>query len=174
MLRIRSLQKVDAALHRWLVAHSVAVLRISLGVIFLLFGILKFVPDHSPAEPLTIKTTDALSFGLVPGHIAIVLIGSLESAVGLLLIIGRRLKLTVYLLVVQFIGVLAPLALFTGRLFDGPDHAPTLEGQYVLKDFILLAAGLVVVSTVPGFLPGADPGESEEAGTQRTDWTERR
>ncbi len=155
-------------------AHSIAVLRISLGLIFLLFGILKFFPDTSPAEPLTIRTTDALSFDLVPGHIAIVLIGILETVVGLLLIVGRWMKILVYLLVAQFVGILAPLLLFTGDLFDGKHHAPDLTGQYVLKDFILLAAGLVVVSTVPGFLPGADPGESEERGTHRTDWTERR
>jgi len=59
------------------------------GLVFLLFGILKFFPDVSPEE-LTIKTTDALSFDLIPGHIAIVLIASLECIVGLLLITGRR------------------------------------------------------------------------------------
>jgi uncharacterized membrane protein YkgB len=30
------------------------------------------------------------------------------------------------------------------RLFSGPYHAPTLEGQYVLKDVILLTATLVI------------------------------
>jgi len=77
--------------------------------------------------------------------------------IGILLILGRWLKVAVYLLLGQFVGVFAPLVLFTGRLFDGPHNAPTLEGQYVLKDFILFAAALVVVSTVPGLLPGADP-----------------
>ena len=148
-------------------------LRISLGVVFLIFGVLKFFPEHSPAEPLTIKTIEAVSFDLVPGDVGIVLVGALESALGILLIVGRWLKAAVYLLILQFVGILAPLVLFTGRLFAGPDHAPTLEGQYVLKDFILLAAGLVVASTVPGFLPGADPDETQTRGTPRTDWTER-
>ncbi len=168
------LQRFDAALHRWLVAHSIGLLRISLGVILLFFGVLKFFPHVSPAEPLTIKTTDALTFDLIPGDVAIVLIGALESTVGILLILGRWLRLAVYLLAGQFVGVLAPLVLFTGRLFDGPHHAPTLEGQYVLKDFILLAAALVITSTVPGLVPGADPATSRERGTHRTDWTERR
>lgn len=47
------LQRFDAALHRWLVAHSIGLLRISLGVILLFFGVLKFFPHVSPAEPLT-------------------------------------------------------------------------------------------------------------------------
>jgi len=77
---MRALQKLDAAIHRVLLAHSIQLLRIVVGLVFLAFGMLKFLPDVSPAEELTIKTTDALSFDLIPGHIAIVLIPS--SAVG--------------------------------------------------------------------------------------------
>ena len=80
-----------------------------MGLVFLLFGILKFFPDVSPAEELTIKTTDALSFDLIPGHIAIVLIASLECIIGLLLITGRFLRTAVYLLAGQLVGILAPL-----------------------------------------------------------------
>lgn len=40
--------------------------------------------------------------------------------------------------------------LFPDRLFAGPDHAPTLEGQYVVKDITLVAAGVVLASTVKG------------------------
>ena len=148
-------------------------LRMSVGLVILAFGVLKFFPDVSPAEELTIKTTDALSFDLVPGHIAIVIVACLETIVGLLLISGRFLRLAVYLLVGQLIGVLAPLVLFTGRLFDGPHNAPTLEGQYVLKDFIIVAAGFVVASTLPGLVPGADPAPSaDRRDGARTDWTD--
>lgn len=170
---MRALQKVDAAIHRWLVAHSIQVLRIVVGLVFLLFGLLKFFPDVSPAEGLTIKTTDALSFDLVPGHIAIVIIASLECIIGLLLIAGRGLRVAVYLLAGQLVGILAPLVLFTGRLFDGPHNAPTLEGQYVIKDLILVAAGFVVASTLPGLVPGANSSATEQQrGQARTDWTE--
>ncbi len=71
-------------------------LRIVVGLVFLLFGLLKFFPDVSPVEGLTVKATDALSFGLVPGHVAIVLIACLECAIGLLLIAGRFLRLAIY------------------------------------------------------------------------------
>ena len=171
---MHALQMLDAAIHRFLLAHSIQMLRIIVGLIFLGFGVLKFFPGVSPVEELTIKTTDALSFDLVPGGIAIVLIASLECIIGLLLIIGRGLRIAVYLLAGQLIGILAPLVLFTGRLFDGPHHAPTLEGQYVLKDFILVAAGFVVASTLPGLMPGADARPSkQQRGQPRTDWTER-
>jgi len=171
---MRALQKLDAAIHRFLVAHSIQLLRIAVGLVFLSFGVLKFFPDVSPAEELTIKTTDALSFDLVPGHIAIVLIASLECIIGLLLITGRFLRIAIYLLAGQLIGILAPLALFTGRLFDGPHNAPTLEGQYVIKDIIVVAAGFVVASTLPGLVPSADSTAStQQRGQPRTDWTDR-
>ncbi|MGH8965167.1 MAG: hypothetical protein ACRDXB_07525, partial [Actinomycetes bacterium] len=53
---------------------------------------------------------------------------------------------TIYLLVMWVLGILSPAVLLPGRLFSGPDHAPTLEGQYVLKDIILLTASLVIVA----------------------------
>jgi putative oxidoreductase len=169
---MRALQKLDAAVHRWLLAHSIALLRIAVGLVFLIFGVLKFFPDVSPAEELTIKTTDALSFDLIPGHVAIVLIASLECIIGLLLITGRFLRVAIYLLAGQLIGILAPLVLFTGRLFDGPHNAPTLEGQYVIKDIILVAAGFVVASKLPGLVPGADQSPTtQQRGQPRTDWT---
>jgi len=171
---MRALQKLDAAIHRFLVAHSIQILRIVVGLVFLLFGVLKFFPGVSPAEELTISTTDSLSFDLIPGHIAIVIIASLECIIGLLLIFGRGLRVAIYLLAGQLIGILAPLVLFTGRLFDGPHNAPTLEGQYVVKDLILVAAGLVVASTLPGLVPGTEAAPStQQRGQARTDWTER-
>jgi len=168
------LHKLDAAIHRFLVAHSIQLLRIAVGLVFLLFGLLKFFPDVSPAEELTIKTTDALTFDVIPGHVAIVLIASLECIIGLLLITGRFVRIAVYLLAGQLIGILAPLVLFTGRLFDGPHNAPTLEGQYVIKDIILVASGFVVASTLPGLVPGTEPaGSAQQRGQPRTDWTDR-
>ena len=171
-------QRVDAALHRFLRAHSIDILRVALGLVILAFGVLKFFPGVSPAEGLTIKTTDALSFGLVPGHVAIVIVATLETIIGLLLISGRFLRVAIYLLAGQLVGVLAPLVLFTGRLFAGPHDAPTLEGQYVIKDLIVVAAGFVVASTLPGLVPGADAAPSAREGSRarsgggRTDWTD--
>jgi hypothetical protein len=45
---------------------------------------------------------------------------------------------------------LSPAVLLAGRLFAGPHHMPTLEGQYVLKDVILVAVAMVIATTVRG------------------------
>lgn len=144
------LERFDAAIQHWLIAHSITLLRLSLGVIFLAFGALKFFPDISPAQNLVETTTNILTFGLVPGPVALVAIATLECVIGLCLLTGRALRGAIYLLAIQLIGILSPLVLLAPRMFSGPHHAPTLEGQYVLKDIILLAATLLLATTLRG------------------------
>ncbi len=137
---------VENVIHHQLVAHSVAVLRVAVGAVFLGFGVLKYFPGVSPAENLTKATTHLLTFGLVPDGVSIVAIATLECFIGISLIAGRWMRLALWLLAVQFAGILSPLVLLPGRLFAGPHGAPTLEGQYVLKDVILVAAGMVIAA----------------------------
>jgi uncharacterized membrane protein YphA (DoxX/SURF4 family) len=145
--RIRALEEVAVG---WLVAHSIAILRVSLGAVFLGFGLLKYFPDVSPAQDLVERTTDILTLGLIPGPVALVGVATLECVIGLCLITGRGVRLAVYLLGVQLVGILSPVVLLTARLFAGPHGAPTLEGQYVLKDVILVGAALVIASSAAG------------------------
>jgi putative oxidoreductase len=137
---------IENTLHAALVRHGITALRITVGMVFLGFGLLKFFPGVSPAENLAITTVDRLTFGLVPGGVGLVAIATLESFIGISLLANRWMRLAVWLLAVQLVGVLAPVVLLTGRLFSGPHHAPTLEGQYVLKDIILVAAGMVIAA----------------------------
>jgi len=144
------LRSVELVVQRWLIAHSIAVLRVSLGAVFFAFGVLKFFPGVSPAQNLVVRTTDILTIGVIPAGVALVLVATLECVIGLCLITGRAMRAGVYLLAIQLIGILSPLVLLTGRMFAGPHGAPTLEGQYVLKDLILVGAGLVVAATLSG------------------------
>jgi putative oxidoreductase len=131
----------------WLAGHSINLLRVSLGLVFLGFGALKFVPGASPAEDLVARTVDRLSFGLVPDRPALLLTAVAECFIGVTLISGRLLKVGLLVLAGSMVGILSPLVLFFPDLFPG---APTLEGQYVLKDIVLVAAGLVVAAQAFG------------------------
>jgi putative oxidoreductase len=132
----------------WVAAHSVAALRISLGLIILGFGALKYFPGASPAEPLVIRTVDALTFGLISGTPAVVTTAVVESLIGLTLITGIGLRVGLVALAGALLGWMSPLLLFPGDLFPG--GLPTLEAQYVLKDLVLGAAAAVVASRVLG------------------------
>ncbi len=148
-LRLK-LDNLEKRFTHLMVRYSVAILRIVLGFVFLGFGVLKFFPGVSPIEALVRKTLDVLTFGLVPGGVGVVALAALECVVGLGLITNRYPRLTLALLGFQLIGAMSPLLLFTGELFSGPYHAPTLEGQYVIKDVVLISAGLVVSATMRG------------------------
>ena len=137
---------VENLIHHRLVAHSVGVLRVAVGAVFLGFGVLKFFPGVSPAENLTQATTDLLTFGLIPGSVSILAVATLECSIGVALIAGRFMRIAIWLLTIQFVGILSPLVLLPDRLFAGPHNAPTLEGQYVLKDIILVGAAMVIAA----------------------------
>jgi uncharacterized membrane protein YphA (DoxX/SURF4 family) len=127
--------------------YSIDVLRVSLGVVFLLFGALKFVPGLSPAADLAARTLDALTFGVVSGTTAVLVTAVTETFIGLTLITGRMLRVGLVVLAGAMVGILSPLVLFTGDLFgDGP----TIVAQYVFKDIVLVAAGLVVAAQALG------------------------
>jgi uncharacterized membrane protein YphA (DoxX/SURF4 family) len=146
----RKLEALEARVVPWLACYSVMILRVGLGSIFLGFGLLKFFPGFSPAEGLVMQTLGVLSFGLVPVRVGVMLVAALECAIGLGLITGRFLRPSLALLGFQMVGAMSPLVLFPGELFSGPFYAPTLEGQYVLKDVVLISAGLVIGTTLQG------------------------
>jgi putative oxidoreductase len=139
---------VRAAVSRvvdWVNAHSITVLRVSLGLVFCLFGALKFVPGLSPAEDLAIATIDRLTFGIVSGGSALMLTAVTETFIGLTMVTGRLLRAGLVVLGGALVGIMSPLVIFAGELFG---NGPTLEAQYVFKDIVLAAAGLVVAGRV--------------------------
>ncbi|MEO7555573.1 MAG: DoxX family protein [Acidimicrobiales bacterium] len=163
---------VDAAVHRVLVDRSLLVLRWAVGAVFLYFGALKLIPGHSPAEDLVMQTIKAMTFDLAPGRAAVAFTGVIECALGVLLITGWFRRLTIYVLGLELLGILAPLVLLPSRLFASP-VTPTLEGQYVLKDFTLVAAGMVLAATIRGgrLVPGPHSAQptSRSAGVVSAD-----
>jgi putative oxidoreductase len=132
----------------WLARYSVMLLRMSLGLVFLGFGALKFIPGLSPAEHLASRTLEILTLGLVPARVGLLLVASLETTIGLLLLTKRWMRLALGLLAVEMIGILSPIVLLPRQMFNG--IVPTLEGQYVLKDVVIAAAGLVIAARTLG------------------------
>ena len=91
-----------------------------------------------------------LTVGLVPGGDSLVLLATLECAIGLGLVSGRFMRVTLLLLAFQMVGAASPLLLFPGEVFTQLPYAPTLEGQYIIKNLVLVSAGIVIGATVRG------------------------
>lgn len=158
-------RRITAAMAR----YGLTMLRVSLGVIFLWFGVLKFFPGLSPAQGLATQTIQALSFGRLSPETSLALLAGWESLIGLGLILGVFLRATLLLLWLQMLGTITPLFLFPEQAFLHVPYAPTLEGQYIIKNIVLISAGIVIGGTVRGGkmvpLP-AEPGDSRGQGAQ--------
>ena len=141
---------VDTRITSFMARYSITILRISLGVIFFWFGILKFFAGLSPAEALAGRTIERLTFGLISPETAVIILAGWESLIGIGLIWGRFLRATLLVLFLQMIGTMTPLILFPSDTFTQFPYAATLEGQYIIKNLVLIAAGLVVGATVRG------------------------
>ena len=141
---------VDEGVTRWMARHGILLLRIALGVVFLWFGALKLIPGLSPAQDLAGRTIEALTFGLVPISIALPVLALWEVAIGIGLLTGRWMRITLLLLFVQMAGTVTPLILFQPETFTVFPIAPTLEGQYIIKNIVLVAGAIVIGATVRG------------------------
>ncbi|MGH2600614.1 MAG: DoxX family protein [Dehalococcoidia bacterium] len=153
----KRLDQFDSTIAHWSAQHSIALLRIGLGIVYLWFGVLKFFPGQSSAEDLAARTMDTLTFGLVPDAAAMPMLALLECAIGLGFLTGRFMRFTLLLMAFQMVGALSPLILFPGDVFSGDLYAPTLEGQYIIKNLVLIGGALVIGATVRGGRLVANP-----------------
>lgn len=149
-LFVTRLDRLDIALTRWMAHHSITLLRVGLGLVFIWFGALKFVPSLSPAQDLATRTISALSGGLLQPAISLPLLAAWECLIGLGLVIRRWTRVTLLLLWAQMLGTITPLFLFPHEVFTQAPLVPTLEGQYIIKNIVLVCAGLVIGATARG------------------------
>lgn len=151
------LNYLDAWITRWMAHYGILLLRISMGIIFLWFGALKFFPGLSPAADLATRTIERLTFGLIAPDVSLLILAAWESLIGLGLIFGIFMRATLLLLFLQMLGTISPIFLFPQEVFTKFPYAPTLEGQYIFKNLVLISAGLVIGATVRGGRVVADP-----------------
>jgi uncharacterized membrane protein YkgB len=118
------------------------IIRTPLFVIFFWFGLLKVI-KLSPAQGLVIDTVYWMPF-LSPESWVIV-IGFWEMLIGLLFLTKKTTFYAMVLLFLQMSGTFMPLVLLPSVTFQNSNYLlPTLEGQYIIKNIIIIASALVV------------------------------
>ena len=148
---------IDTRVTAWMARHGITLTRLALGIVFLWFGAIKFVPDWSPAADLATRTVDRLTFGLIGPAVGLPVLAAWESAIGLGLLTGRLLRFTLLLLFLQMLGTMTPLVFFPSETFVAFPFSPTFEGQYIIKNLVLVGAALVIGATVRGGRLRAEP-----------------
>ncbi|MBA2719996.1 MAG: hypothetical protein H0U52_12285 [Chloroflexi bacterium] len=147
---IPALDRLDRRITAAMARFGVPLLRIALGTVFLWFGALKLIPGLSPAEGLAARTIEVLSLGIVPPAVSVPLLAIWECLIGIGLLTRIAIRATLLLLFVQMLGTLTPLLIFPAETFLQFPYAPTLEGQYIIKNAVLIAGAMVVGATVRG------------------------
>lgn len=138
------LRRADPFIRAWMQRYGYQLLRISVGIIFFWFGLLKFFPGLSPAQELAIKTIRVMSFGVIPDFVIIKGLALWEVLIGAGLMTGMFMRTTLLLLFLQMSGTFAPIFLFPTEVFSHIPYAPTLEGQYIIKNIAMISAGIVL------------------------------
>jgi uncharacterized membrane protein YkgB len=141
------IDRFDRRVTEWMADHGIGFLRISLGIVFLWFGALKLFPGASPAEGLVFETLDWMPISM---DFFMKFLAVWEMAIGVGFLINRYMRLTILLLFLQMPGALSPTVLNPDAVWNTFPFELTLEGQYIVKNLVLISAGLVVGATVRG------------------------
>ena len=136
------LEKLDIMVTSFMNKWGVTLLRYSLGIIYIWFGALKPL-GLSPAQELVENTVywfdDPKTF--VP------ILGVWEIVIGITICIKPLIRVALFLLFLQMPGTFLPLILFPDVCFTNFPFGLTLEGQYIVKNLIIISAAIVVGST---------------------------
>src|SRR5258706_7121940 len=90
----------------------------SIGIVYLWFGVVKFFPALSPAESLAKETMTLLTFGLVPAHVSYCLLAVWEVVIGIFLLLNFQKKLIIQLALIHMLLTFTPLFLFPSESFN--------------------------------------------------------
>ncbi|OLS25132.1 MAG: hypothetical protein HeimC2_20040 [Candidatus Heimdallarchaeota archaeon LC_2] len=138
----RFLDQLDQRITEFLDKYGFILLRYSIGIVFIWFGALKPF-DKSPANELVENT-----IVFIPPEIFIPILGIWEIAIGLGLIIRRFNRVAIFLLFLQMPGTMLPLILLPEVCYVTFPFVLTLEGQYIIKNLVLISGGIVIGGTV--------------------------
>ena len=141
---LKYFSKVDRAIAGWMYRYGRFVLRMSLVVIFVWFGALKLV-NISPANDLIAHTV----YWMDP-KVFIPILGWWEVLIGVCLLFKTLVRTAIFLLFLQMCGTVLPLFILPDVCFVSIPFGLTLEGQYIVKNLVLISAALVIGGTVRG------------------------
>ena len=124
---------------------SVPFARIAIFIVFFWFGFLKVI-GLSPATPL-VQALFEHTISFMSFDIFLVAFGVFECIIGILFLIPRAERIVIPLLLVHLVTTIGPLVLLSQETWTG-FMVPTLEGQYIIKNVLIIASALIVAAHV--------------------------
>ena len=138
----------ERVLQQVVASHSTSLIRVSLATIFIWFGLLKVI-GFSPVSDLVAQTIHWMP---APPDLLVILLGVLEMTLGVGLLFGRGvvLRVTVIIFLLHLSGTLLVLAQPDIAFQKGNPLLLTTEGEFVIKNLVMIAAGLVLLGRTRG------------------------
>jgi uncharacterized membrane protein YkgB len=124
---------------------KINLISVTIGIVYLWFGMLKFFAGVSPAEDLAKATISRLTFGFLAPDLSIFLLAIWETVIGLLLIGHLFEKFALKLALVHIILTFLPFLYFSDFVFSATPFGLTLLGQYIFKNIIILGVLIVLL-----------------------------
>ncbi len=138
-----SLHTIDQSIIQFFRNISIPLARIGLFVVFFWFGLLKVI-GLSPASGLVQRLFET-SIHFMSFHSFLILFGLFECLIGILFLIRGAERIVIPLLFIHMITTFGPLFLLPQETWSG-FLVPTLEGQYIIKNLVLIAAGIGIAA----------------------------
>jgi uncharacterized membrane protein YkgB len=140
------IQKIDRGLIGFFHKHWIQMARFGLFVVYFWFGILKVI-GLSPASPL-VQALFERTIHFMPFTTFIVLFGLFEMLIGILFLVKGAERIVFPLLALHMVTTILPLALVPEATWQSP-FVPTLEGQYIIKNLLLIACAMGIAGSIP-------------------------
>lgn len=141
-----SVVAIDERVRGVLRRYGPDVMRWTLGIVFIWFGALK-VLNVTPVAGLV---ADTLAFLPIPASIVLPALGGFEIVAGGLLVAGRLLRPVLVALTGHLVGTFLVLVTQPHVAFqDGNPFLLTTEGEFVVKNLVLIAGTLLVAAALP-------------------------
>ncbi|MEH6537684.1 MAG: doxx family protein [Psychroserpens sp.] len=115
------------------------IMAISLGIVYLWFGLLKFYPHLSPAEDIAKDTISILFLETISSNWSLTLLAFWETCIGLLLIINYYQQLALFFALAHISLTFTPFFVFPELTFNDLPFSLTLLGQYIVKNIIIIS-----------------------------------
>lgn len=133
------IKNIEQKIYSFLSTYYVWILRISMAIVYIWFGILKPF-DSSPAADLV-----ANSIRFLPREPFFIFLGIWETLLGIMFLIPRLTKITFWVFVVHMMGTFTPFITLPGSVFIDFPFALSLEGQYIIKNVVLIAVAIAIL-----------------------------
>jgi len=143
-MKTQKLEAFDLRIINWLRNHYVMIARVAIFIVFFWFGALKLL-GLSPASPLAEALTER-TIGMEFFQLSFIILAVLECLIGILFLIPKATRIVLPLLLLHMAVVCSPLLLVPDLVWTNP-FVPSLEGQYIIKNVVLVALAIAIAAT---------------------------